>query len=555
VLHYFISKPVEDEATAALFKRQLQWMLFLRVVFLTVLLGINLILQSAARHIITPPFDYVVSFIAGVYIYTICSALLLKFIKRYSTFAYGQILMDVLLISILIYYSGGSQSIFSILYFFPIIAGSFILFRKGGLAPAAASTIAYGAVLILEYTGFHPTFFNDFWYRPVTDIRSLMNLFSVHGLTFFITAILSALLSEKLRRTEKALITTTLKYDQLEVLYKKIFEDIPSGIITVINQKKIISINPAAEKITGFDSGEIVGTDIRKIFPGLKLDTDINSRSELNITRKDRQNIPIGYSFAKLNMPGTEDKYEVITLQDLSETKQMEKQILQAEKMATIGEMAAGIAHELRNPLAAISGAAEVLDASGDIKSQNQGLMNIISRECTRLQSTISEFLAFSKPMEPEKEFLPLLPLVKEVIQVLQHTHDWPVKCQAVVVEIPEKMDCWADPQQIERLLLNLLHNSCVSLKNREGEIRIIAKEAEDDAGAERTVITISDTGRGIPDLFIDKIYEPFFTTRENGTGLGLSIVKQIVNVHGGDIYISSTENQGTTAEIWLPLP
>jgi signal transduction histidine kinase len=124
-----------------------------------------------------------------------------------------------------------------------------------------------------------------------------------------------------------------------------------------------------------------------------------------------------------------------------------------------------------------------------------------------------------------------------------------------VVVEIPEKMDCWADPQQIERLLLNLLHNSCVSLKNRAGEIRIIAKEAEDDTGAERTVITISDTGRGIPDLFINKIYEPFFTTRENGTGLGLSIVKQIVNVHGGDIYISSTENQGTTAEIWLPLP
>ena len=554
MLHYFIAKPVEDKAIAALFKKQLQWMLFLRVVFLTVLLGINLILQSAARHIITPPFDYVVAFIAGVYTYTITSALLLKFIRRYSTFAYAQLLIDVLLISILIYYSGGSQSIFTILYFFPIIAGSFVLFRRGGLAPAAASTIAYGAVLALEYRGLHPAFFDDFWYRPLTDIRSLMNLFSIHGLTFFITAILSALLSEKLRRTEKALITTTLKYDQLAVLYKKIFEDIPSGILTVINQKNIISINPAAEKITGFASREIVGTDISQVFPGLKLETDLNSRSELKITRKDRQTIPIGYSFAKLNMPGTEDKYEVITLQDLSETKKMEKQILQAEKMATIGEMAAGIAHELRNPLAAISGAAELLDTSGDIKSQNQGLMNIITRECNRLQTTISEFLAFSKPMEPEKEFLPLLPLVNEMIQVLQHTQDWPEKCRPVI-DIPEKMDCWADPQQINRLLLNLLHNSCVSLKDGEGEIRIIAKEAEDETGAERTVITITDTGRGIPDQFIDKIYEPFFTTRDNGTGLGLPIVKQIVNVHEGDIFISSTENQGTTAEIWLPLP
>ncbi len=529
-------------------------MLFLRVIFLTLLLGINLLLQSAEKNIIIPPFYYVVAFISGVYIYTICSALTLRSIKRYSTFAYSQILIDVLLITILIYYSGGSQSIFTILYFFPIIAGSFILFRKGGLAPAAASTIAYGIVLVLEYTGYHPAFFEDFLYRPFTDIRSIMNVFSIHGLTFFITAILSALLSEKLRRTEKELITTTLKYDQLAVLYKKIFDDIPSGIITVINQKHIISFNPAAEKITGFTSDEIVNKDINKVFPGLKIDTDMLFRSEVRITKKSGESIPIGYSFAKLNMPGTLDRYEVITLQDLSQTKELEKQIQQAGKMATIGEMAAGIAHELRNPLAAISGAAEVLDKSGDIKSLNQGLMNIITRECDRLQKTISAFLSFSKPYDPEKEFVPLLPLVKEMIQILQHSQDWPETCRSVI-DIPEKMDCWADPQQIQKLFLNLLHNSCVALRNREGGIHIIAQEEEDVTGAESTVITIIDTGRGIPDLIIAKIHEPFFTTRENGTGLGLSIVKQIVSAHGGKITFSSTENMGTTVKVCLPLP
>ncbi len=554
MLNSFFAKPVENLAAAAVYKRQLQWLLFLRVVFLTLLLGINYFLQSAEKYIIVPSFYYLVTFIAGVYIYTICSALVLKFIRRYSTFAYAQILVDVLLITILIYYSGGSQSIFIILYFFPIIAGSYILFRRGGLAPAAASTIAYGIILTLEYTGYHPAFFSDFWYRPLRDMRSVMNYFSVHGLTFFVTAILSALLTEKLRRTEKALLSTTLKYDQLTVLYKKIFDDIPSGVITVINQKNILSFNPAAEKITGFSAKEISGTDINKAFPGLKLDTDINPRPEIEITKKNGENIPIGYSFAKLNMPGTDDKYEVITLQDLSETKHMEKQILQAGKMATIGEMAAGIAHELRNPLAAISGAAEVLDASGDIKSEHQGLMNIITRECLRLQNTISEFLSFSKPMEPEKEFVRLLPLVKEMFQILQHTQDWPEKCKAVV-DIQGKMDCWADPQQIHKLLLNLLHNSCLALKNMEGEIRVTARETEDDAGAERTVITISDTGLGIPERVGDKIYEPFYTTRESGTGLGLSIVKQIISVHEGGITITSNENAGTTAEFWLPLP
>jgi two-component system sensor histidine kinase PilS (NtrC family) len=554
VFNSLLAEPVENQAAAALFKKQLQWMLFLRVVFLTLLLGINLVLQSAERHIITPPFYYVAAFIAGVYIYTICSALILKFIRRFSTFAYTQILIDVLLITILIYYSGGSQSIFTILYFFPIIAGSFILLRRGALAPAAASTIAFGIILVLEYTGYHPAFFEEFWYRPLEDMRSVMNLFSIHGLTFFITAILSSLLSERLRRAEKALLSTTLKYDQLAVLYKKIFDDIPSGIITVINQKNIISCNPAAEKITGFNAEEINGMDINKAFPGVKLNTDMSFRSEVEIIRKDRKKIPIGYSFAKLNMPGTEDKYEVITLQDLSETKKMEMQILQAEKMATIGEMAAGIAHELRNPLAAISGAAEVLDASGDINPHNQGLMNIITRECSRLQSTISDFLSFSKPMEPEKEFIRLLPLVKEMIQILQHTQDWPEKCKSVL-DIPEKMDCWADPQQIHRVFLNILHNSCVALRNMEGEIRVIAKEVEDDTGLEKTVLTIIDTGRGIPNLIIDKIYEPFFTTSENGTGLGLSIVKQIINAHEGTIRITSSENKGTTTEICLPLP
>jgi two-component system sensor histidine kinase PilS (NtrC family) len=253
-------------------------------------------------------------------------------------------------------------------------------------------------------------------------------------------------------------------------------------------------------------------------------------------------------------MPGSTDDYQVITLQDLSETKLMEKQVLQAEKMATIGEMAAGVAHELRNPLAAISGAAEVLDASGDIKQPNQGLMNIIIRECNRLQNSITDFLQFSKPSSPEKEWVPLLPLVNEVIQLLEQTHDWPEKCQAIA-DIPEKMDCWADVQQIHKLLVNLLHNSCIAMENNAGEIRIIAREITEDSGEEKTVLTIIDNGRGISDLIIDKIFEPFFTTRENGTGLGLSIVKQIVETHDGVITISSHEKKGTTAKVWLPLP
>jgi len=556
VLTTLIAKPVEDQKAAAIFKKQLSWMLFLRVVFLTLFLGINILLQSTEKNIITPPFYYVVVFVSGVYFITICSALTLKFIRRYTTFAYGQILMDTVLITILTYYSGGGQSVFTILYFFPIITGSFILRRKGGFAAAAACTICYGIILFFEYLGYHLVIGNDYWYRPLQDLRVALNFFSIHGLAFFITAFLSSLLSERLRRTEKELISTTLKYDQLSILYKKIFDDIPSGIITLLNLEKIISFNPASENITGFRSAEVIGRDISNLFPNLKLESEMSLRYEIDITRKDRKNIPIGYSYAKLNMPGTQDVFHIVTLQDLSQTKQMEKQIMQTEKMATIGEMAAGIAHELRNPLAAISGAIEVIDASGDIKPHNQGLVNIMIRECNRLQESINDFLTFSKPVEPEKEWVPLRPLIDEVIQLLQHTQDRPENCKTYI-DIPEKMACWADPEQLRQFFLNVLHNSCVALRDMdmEGLIQVIARETTDNSGSENSIITIKDNGPGIPDLIIDKIFDPFFTTRVNGTGLGLSIAKQIVDTHDGEVTITSEEHVGTTVEVSLPLP
>jgi signal transduction histidine kinase len=180
--------------------------------------------------------------------------------------------------------------------------------------------------------------------------------------------------------------------------------------------------------------------------------------------------------------------------------------------------------------------------------------MNIITKECARLQGTITDFLSFSKPMVPEKEFVHLQPLVREIIAMLQHTRDWPQNCRETIT-MPEKIDCWGDPQQIHKLLLNILQNSCQAIKDTEGEITVSAREVEDETEEARTIMEISDNGRGIPELIIDRIFEPFFTTNENGTGLGLSIAKQIVDAHGGGITVTSEETKGTTVQIWLPLP
>ena len=543
-------------ATAALLKRQLQWLLLLRVLLLSLLLGINLLLlKSASQKIVVPPLEYISYFIAGVYLFTIVSALTLRRLSSYVKFAYFQILVDSLLVSVLVYFSGGNQSIFTSLFFFPIIAGSFILLRKGVMAVAALSTISYGIILLLEYIQFVPNYFYQFWYLPISSPMVATNFFAVYGITFFLVAILSTILAEKLRRTESALSLTTQNFDQLSLLYKQIFDDINTGIITIDRDTKVTSFNPAAERISGYLASEVMDLSLSQKLPDIILKQRGRIRPVTDLTRKDGKRIPVGYSWTALHSTDGDADCQVITLQDLSEIKKMEDQVKQVEKMAALGEMAAGIAHEFRNPLAAISGSAQMLKKEmGDDPIQH-GLMRIIVRECSRLEKSIADFLQFSKPAVPEKEWLPLDELITDTVQLLKQASNWPKDCR-IVSEIPREMECWGDAQQLQRVLRNLIENACQALAGGNGEVRIVGRELEEEDGRAITVINIVDNGPGIPATIREKIFEPFFTTRDNGTGLGLAIVHQIIDSHGGAIKLVPAEPPNTTNfEITLPLP
>jgi two-component system sensor histidine kinase PilS (NtrC family) len=551
-----INATPEGITPAARRRRQLHWLLFLRVMILSLLLGINILLQSKSELIITPPLTYVAYFIVGVYIFTIFSALLLHYIAWYTTFAYWQLLTDSILVTVLVFFSGGSQSIFGIIYFFPIIAGSFILFRRGGLALAAAATLGYGGVLLLEAMGYQPAFFTNYWFRPLGNIFDAMNYFAVHGVTFFIVALLSALLSERLQRTEKALSLTTREFDRLSLLYEQIFNIIDTGVITLDSRGRITSFNPASTAISGYAAEEVLGRPLTAVFPELAPGGHHPVRPVVALRRKDGVSLEVGYSEASLHVSPDREDSQVITLQDVSEIKKMELQMRQAEKMAAIGEMAAGIAHEFRNPLAAISGSAQMLvqQLTDQPDAHIKGLANIMVRECTRLDGTIADFLQFSKPVVPQKEWLSLTKLIQEVIEMLQQTPEFKADCR-IVTNIATVMDCWGDAPQLKRMLINLIHNSLMALPERGGEISIIASEEIDPYQEEQTVLTIVDNGSGIPEKAIDKIFDPFFTTRENGTGLGLAIVSQIVENHDGGISVTSIPGKGSTFRIRLPLP
>lgn len=554
MLNYFFKGSTERQILLSLSRRQLQWHLFLRILVLSLLLGVNILLQSSSKDIIIPPLPYVSYFIAGVYIFTIASAFMLRRLAVFLHFAFFQISIDAVLATVLIYFSGGSQSIFVTLYFFPIITGSYLLLRKGGLAIASACTIGYAIIVGLEYLGYHPAFFNQFWYRPITNLLTAANYFSVHGITFFLVAILSAILSERLRKTETALSRTSQDFDQLAALYKQIFDDINTGIITIDEHGNITSFNRATEKISGFQAAEILGHSLHNKLRGIELIQKDNMRPITNLTRKDGKKIPIGYSWAALHTQDGTDKSMVITLQDLSEIKKMEDQVRQSEKMAALGEMAAGIAHEFRNPLAAISGSAQMLARELQDNHIQSHLMKIIVRECTRLEASISDFLQFSKPAVPEKEWLPLTNLTDSAVQLLRQTPTWNEHCR-VITEMKAEMGCWGDPQQLKRVLINLIHNAITAFDGKEGEIRISASELTAESGGEKTLIMVSDNGPGIAPDIRDKIFDPFFTTRDSGTGLGLAIVHQIIDSHGGTIRVASSGAEDTCFEITLPCP
>ncbi|MCB2181509.1 MAG: PAS domain S-box protein [Desulfobulbaceae bacterium] len=535
-------------------KNQLQWVFFLRVVVISILLGITVLLQTREHELITSSLSQIAFFIIGTYIFTIFSALLLNKINCYRQYAYLQIIIDCLLASCLVLFTGCSQSIFTIIYFLPIISSSILLFRLGGLLLASLSTFSYAAILTTELSGYMDPLLSGLNTSPLTSFQVALHSFAIRGLSFFLVAILSSILAERLHKAESELTKTSQDLDRLALLYKQIFDDISTGIITVDSRNLITSFNRSAGVITGYDAIDVMGRKIEDIFPELSIKKTETLRPMTLLQKKDGDEIPVGYSWTRLNMPGDCENCRVYTMQDLSRIKKMEEKVNQAEKMAAIGEMAAGIAHEFRNPLAAISGASQVLQGEFEPNTSTRSLMNIIVRECERLEGTISDFLHFSKPATPEKSWFSILGVVQETIGILEQGQKWNSGL-TVETNIPEHLDCWADSGQVVQIILNLLENAGNAIGENPGNIIISASEIKVD-DLEKTRIEISDNGPGLSDKVMEHIFDPFFTTRENGTGLGLAIVKQLVESNGGEVKVTNKEEQsGAIFSFTLPLP
>ncbi|MBI5810975.1 MAG: PAS domain S-box protein [Deltaproteobacteria bacterium] len=409
-------------------KARLLAMMVLRVAVALVFLGITTYLQlkefSYASLNLYPLYTIVV--IIGLL--TIFYARIINRVRNLTLFTYAQVTVDMMLVTAIVYATGGIESYLSVLYFLSVIGSSILLNRRGGFYAASVASIAYGALIDLEYYGMLSGGFRIFSAPAVIARENVLRTIATNILAYFIVAYLTGYLAERTARAEKDLHEKGIDFENLERLNRHIVENITSGIITLDAGLRITSFNRAAEAISGLTLREVYHKELNNVFPGLierKLfdGTSIEGgggapmrsmgRAEKAFTKKDSTELYLGFTVSRGGPPidsigggGTisDDMAWIVIFQDLTRLKAMEEQLRRGERLKALGELSVGIAHEVRNPLASISGSIQVLKGDLDLKGEDLRLMDIVMRETGRLNALITDFLLFARPAQEKRE-------------------------------------------------------------------------------------------------------------------------------------------------------
>ncbi len=523
-----------SENGAAL-KKKLQALIVIRVIFVTLLLGSSFLFQQKSITYIHA-LSYL---IIALYIITIVYALLLVRIRNLVAFAYTQLLLDVVFATVLIYITGGIESLFSFTLLLTVISSSIVLNKKAGYITATLSSILYGLLLNFQFYGFIPLTSGE-----IAEGKSYFYNIFVHILSLYLTAYLSGYLSSRLEKTEQILEEKDIDLRDLEFFNQAVVEGLPSGLFTTDTAGKVLIFNRTAENIINVQKNSIIGKKIDSVLPYFTFPF-LEGRREKIITVNGIQKI-IGIGITTLKGIDEQPKGFIGIFQDLTQLKRLEAEMKRREKMATIGELSSNIAHEIRNPLASLKSSVEMLKEDSVPKNYKMKLMDIALNEMERLDRIIKDFLTYSRPTQPEFKRFDIHGLLDDIIELLIN-----IEQNKGRVHIKKNyngiIEVSADPQKMRQVFWNLGLNAVESMPEG-GNLIIATKDMDEHIG-----ITFKDFGLGIQEEDIDKIFFPFFTTKEHGTGLGLAIAYRIIEEHNGKIQVESSPGGGTTVDILLP--
>lgn len=542
-----------------------------RIIILTLLLAITLVFQVSENKIFFLPLTSTFYYFIGLfYLVTIIYALFLNKVKNLYQFAFSQIIIDQFFITAFIYFTGGKESFFPITYTFTIIASSTIFYKRGALFSASLSSLLYGILLLLQLY----RLINPLGQSTIYEASQIFYSLIIYLATFYIVAFLSGMISEELKKNKRELIQKQVDYDQLEAFNRNIIQSLDSGLLTIDLNGNINFLNRTAEKILNLSKESLKETSIYRLFPEItdaleQVERKIPDpfpdyqRYETLLTNDDGTKVHLGFSISPLTAPDGSLIGHTLIFQDITKFKEMQEQMKRVDRMAAVGLLAAGMAHEIRNPLASLSGSVQILNAELNLNDQQKHLMEITLREAERLNALISDFLLYAQPPQTHKILTPIKNVIEETIDLFMHSPSFHDGIRILRPNGQEKIQAMIDPDQMKQVFWNLLINAAQSMSNG-GKIQVQLGKGKLSGDTrfffspqiktrEWVKISFIDSGHGITQEEKEKIFEPFFTTKENGTGLGLSIVHKIIENHNGSIKVDSEAGQGSTFTIYLP--
>jgi len=550
--------PRKKDSARKIADNALVWLMVLRVVVVTALLGSAVVTEVLARP--REPGEPLYLLIALTYLLTLLYALVWPFTAaRRRELAYAQVLGDLLIVTGIVHSTGGIESNFSFLYLISIISASIILFGRGGLIAATVASSLYAALVQALYMGAIPA------YPPAAQPMSValpaqvvayaifLNVFA-----FYTVALLTSYLSESLRLAGRKLEEASDSLADLEVFNQTIIDSITSGLMTTDVEGRINFFNEAAATILVVASEQAIGQEVKTLL-GEKDDFLDRIKAKLAGKRFLRmegaylnrrgEELYLGMSVSHLLFDGEKKSGLLFIFQDLTEIKRLEREVRLKENLATMGEMAAGMAHEIRNPLASISGSVQVLAEAEELTEEQKRLMDIIVRESERLSGTLTEFLAYARPPRFEPDQIDLRRVVEETATLLGHSSEVLPEHQ-IALELPATpVMLFADPNQMKQITWNLARNALQAMPDGGRLEMALARN-----GSGGVVMTFRDQGIGISGGEVHKVFEPFSGSFKRGSGLGLAIVYRIVKDYNGMIQVDSVASKGTVISVHFPL-
>ncbi|MBM4124859.1 MAG: PAS domain S-box protein [Nitrospira sp.] len=541
-------------------KHKLHWLMSLRVAVVTLLLGLSLAFQIAKGELVV--FFY--ALIVLTYAITIAYALVLRSLTSPLALircASVQIGADLLLETALVGETGGVESPFSVFYVVTVALASLIVRRRGGLATAVSAVLLFGLVTGIQWSGL---LVSRGWPSPARlPLAEVLQTFGLHGLALMAVGLLSGALAEQLRRTGQSLIEKERGLHRLQAFHENVVQSISSGLFTTDREGRMTSFNRAAQDVTGLSLeavvdrpwGDVFGWQQGDLFRQDPATITGPHRFEAEGRLADGSRLVLGVTVAPLTEEG-EQTGLVGVFKDLTQIRDMEEAMRRREWLATLGEMSAGMAHEIRNPLAALGGAMQMLRKDLSADDTNARLMEIAVRETERLDAIITEFLLYARPPALNLKECDLNAVLAETLDLIRHEAQSREQLAVAARPAAGPLLAQADPDQIKQVFWNLAVNAFQAMPSG-GALTIATGRRRVGAGTQSgdvIEVAFQDTGEGIKQDVLDKIFLPFFTTKKGGSGLGLAAVHRIVDLHGGWIRVDSQEGRGSRFVVCLPV-